>query len=230
MTMTFDDLTTALRRGLNRLNDARWRLDRDAPEQLEAILELNVKQRILWQLRRTLAELKPGEGSIRAQRHDSSFYSIFLSLNFAPTWKDIIIQHVRAICEPNNISLQVGDMSLGMRGAQSTTLETVIHRIATSEAVLAVYTPRPKGETNVWILSEVAMAMALKKPTALVIHEDVSPAEWKSVTGHFHQFPCTKDRPFQSFYREHLSKAIEFLDYQVTQKALGPRKDPIPPG
>src|SRR5688572_19405272 len=100
MTMTFDDLTTALAAGLKRLNDARWRLNPDAPDQLEAIRELGVKQRILWQLRRTLAELRPGEGSRRAERYDSSFYSIFLSLNFAPTWKDRISEHVRAICKP----------------------------------------------------------------------------------------------------------------------------------
>lgn len=174
-------------------------------------------------------ELLERYAATRSDKPDGNF-KMFLSC--AQRYNDEIgeiEQIVRSIAENERVSVEAGFASAGF----TSLLADVRYKIQMADMMLCIMTPDYRGTQfqqtrsglkiaaekkkrrgrvpSPWLVSEVAMAVALAKPVTIIVHEDIQEQYWRRVVGSYRHEACSDSRPFDRCHEEMIRSSIGHL-------------------
>jgi hypothetical protein len=180
--------------------------------------DLVKRVRLAWQIREeirnnlTQKELAQAQEPLPLSALGRGAYSMFFSRNIGSEQADDIYATVVDICK--KLDIQVIGSGGGMDPSYTDSIfHDVAMKIRSCETLLAIVTRRSEDESNIWIVSEVAMALALAMPVALVIDENAKSEQWERLGRRYREFR------FNSANRnEKIKEAIIELDAWLLNK------------
>jgi hypothetical protein len=211
--LSYDEVQSNVSRRVSELQE-KWQNRSSAEYSGEYDLEKRVK--LAWTVRREIREKLTQRGLIarngqKLQRGDSA-YSMFFSRHFDYDKAQEIADFVVAQCDQLNINVVGPGGGFGPPISEFV-LSDVRIGIRACETLLAVLTPRDAEESNIWIVSEVAMALALNIPVALAVHRGARPEQWQRLGGGYREYKWD-----ESDFESKIGQAIRELDAWLMNK------------
>jgi len=139
-------------------------------------------------------------------------YSMFLSRHIDYERADEIKSVVISQCRKLNINVVGcgGGLEAPISGY---VLPDVKEGIRSCETLLAVLTPRTDEDSNIWLVSEVAMALALDIPVYIASHKSARLEQWKRLGGGYHEIKWDEND-----FETKISQAVCELDTWLMNK------------
>ncbi len=168
---------------------SKWK-NRDAKE-FRGEYDLEKRVKLAWATRQEIREkiLKQDHSSADNQNPFNVWegaYSMFFSRHIDYEKADAVKAVVMQQCHALNINV-IGSGGGLEAPISEFVLTDVKIGIRCCETLLAVVTPRREGDSNIWIVSEVAMALALNIPVVLAIHRDAKSEHWNRLGGGYRE-------------------------------------------
>ena len=174
------------------------------------------RERIIFETRRSV--LSRHEKSLSNEISEQS-PRIFLSYEFSCVWSDSIERETKRISNEVGIHVITGHAHGASKKESPHIIEETRKRIEYSDIFLCVFSS-PDPIASSWLYVEFGIALALRKPLAIITHQDYSTEHWRGPAGNYFNYEANASQPFESYHAELIKKAIiqlnkDFLDFEI---------------
>ncbi|MDX2263878.1 MAG: hypothetical protein NW215_02750 [Hyphomicrobiales bacterium] len=179
------------------------------PNEFLVEYDLEKRYQLAWALREEIKQKISVNHSYLKEVSKGNIYSLFLSRNINYGQAHEIRTMVVAECEFLHIRVLGSGGGLDAPLTHSTFADVAV-KIRNCEALLAIVTPRNDENTNIWIVAEVSMALALQMPVFLLIHDEASDEQWGRLGDSYRKLRFNDQN-----FSERIKAAIKELDEWV---------------
>ena len=212
--LSYEEIQTALARRVFELQ-SKWK-NRDAKEYRDEY-DLEKRVKMAWltrqEIRRRLTQKETPSPKDKIELASPAFaYSMFLSRHIDYEKADDIKSVVFSQCRKLNINVMGcgGGLEPPISGY---VLSDVKEGIRSCETLLAVLTPRTDEDSNIWLVSEVAMALALDIPVYIASHKSAQLEQWERLGGGYREIKWDEND-----FESKISQAVCELDTWLMNK------------
>lgn len=205
---TYEEIEARVSRRVFELQ-SKWK-NRDAKEYIGEY-DLEKRVNLAWHLRHKI-RVKSSQVKNATEENGNddvaspAAYSMFLSHHLGYEKADEIRSLVLSECRKLHIDVIGcgGGLAPPLSGY---VLSDVRQSIRSCETLLAILTPRTDEESNIWLVSEVAMALALVKPVYIASHRGAEMEQWERLGGGYHEIKWD-----ETDFESQIGQAIHDLD------------------
>lgn len=212
--LNYEEIQAGIARRVFELQ-TKWK-NRDTKEYIDEY-DLGKRVNLAWLTRHKIREkLNQKETDLTESEAEiitpTAAYSMFVSRHLDYEKTDELKAVVLAQCKKLHIN------AVGCGGGLAPpisgyVLSDVRQSIRSCETLLAILTPRADESSNIWLVSEVAMALALDIPVYIVSHKNALMEEWNRLGGGYQEIKWDENN-----FESQITLAIHELDIWLMNK------------